>query len=98
MNRLLSLHILFLVVLLGFGPLPSVRSAANRFGSTGGLNNAISAANVSALRTKSGTGWENNTYALTSGYYAAGDGGGGTYVYNSTSNATNDGRIAIQPT
>ena len=52
--------------------------------------------NIAALRLRSGTTQANA--AKTLGYYAAGDGGGNSFYWSSTSTATDNGGTVIKPT
>jgi len=52
--------------------------------------------NIAALRLRSGTTQANE--AKTLGYYAAGDGGGNSFYWSSTSTATDNGGTVIKPT
>ena len=52
--------------------------------------------NVAALRLRSGTTAANA--AKTLGYYSPGDGGGNSFVWSSTSTATDNGGTVIKPT
>ena len=51
---------------------------------------------IAALRLRSGTTQANA--AKTLGYYSAGDGGGNSFYWNSTSGATDNGATVIKPT
>ena len=51
---------------------------------------------VAALRLKTGTSTANS--ARTLGYYSAGDGGGNSFYYDTTSTATDNGGTVIKPT
>mgnify|MGYP001458565028 FL=1 len=54
-------------------------------------------ANLKALNTSTlGSDTSNNT-VLVNGYYAAGDGGGGIFKYNSASTATADDGMVVAP-
>lgn len=55
-------------------------------------------ASVAALRLASVSGVANGTAVQLSGYHAAGDGGGGTYVWDSTSTAADNGGTIIKVT
>jgi hypothetical protein len=53
--------------------------------------------NVSALRQMSVVGLATGQPIVTSGYYVANDGGGGTFVWNATSTTADDGGTVIAP-
>lgn len=55
-------------------------------------------ASVALLRLGSVAAVTNGTAVVTSGYYSAGDGGGGTFVWNSTSTDADNGGTIIQVT
>ena len=59
--------------------------------------NVATVETIAALRGTSVSGLPNGAYIVTAGYYAAYDGGGGTYIYNSSSSATDNGGTIIQP-
>lgn len=46
----------------------------------------------------SNSGFQNGEFVNTIGYYAAGDGGGNSFYWNSTSTATHNGGTVIKPT
>lgn len=57
----------------------------------------ITCSSAGSLRALSVSGLINNQYAFLLGYYIVGDGGGGWFVYNSASSATDDGCLTIAP-
>jgi hypothetical protein len=62
----------------------------------GGINQT--AASMAALRLIAYTGLLTGTVVYVAGYYTAGDNGGGNFVWNSASVATDDGGLVINPT
>ena len=75
------------------GVTSSIQTQLDSKGSGSGGN--ITYTNVAALRAATPA---NGTIAYTAGYYTPGDGGGGEFIYNSTSTATQDNGTVITPT
>src|SRR5579862_3284049 len=55
------------------------------------VSNVVSVPTMTALRGTSVSGLPNGAYITLSGFYAPQDGGGGVFVYNSGSAASDDG-------
>lgn len=61
------------------------------------VSNVISVATMAALRGTVVAGLPDGSYVIIAGFYAKGDGGGGTFVYSTSSSATDNGGTIIAP-
>lgn len=80
-----------------FGAGYGLTLASNIF-STDQTKIASIAVNIAALKALTVTNFTTGSQVRLAGYYAAGDGGGGVFTYNSGSSATDNGGTIIQPT
>ncbi len=79
---------------LAFDAPTNTLSATGGGGGGGGLYSNT----IASLRALALTGISNGDLITVRGYYATNDGGQGTFVYDNSSTATDDGGLVIQPT
>lgn len=83
--------------MLGFDA-NGIPTPSDPVGATSLTGTVIEVTSLSALRAVVVTALTTGRQARTSGYSSTGDGGNGTFVYNSASSATDDNGTIIQPT
>jgi hypothetical protein len=97
--KLLRLLLALACAIPAFAQKEALQRAVGTNTVTGSLSSTpFQVSTIAAMKATVVTNVPNGTEVYVTGYYSAGDGGGGTFVYNSSSVATDNGGTVIQPT